>query len=102
MEGETGEKGAIGFKGTEGRSGDPGLIGVKVCALFCFEITDHFPIGFQVYHTHIAIVFAFLSEKNKANVGLLKKKKFTTKSDWVGLLVFRFLTHFRYVLGTLG
>lgn len=42
MEGETGGKGAIGFKGTEGRVGDPGLTGVKVHALFSFEIKDHF------------------------------------------------------------
>ncbi len=36
MEGETGGKGDIGFKGTEGRVGDPGLTGVKVRVLSCF------------------------------------------------------------------
>ncbi len=36
MEGETGGKGAIGFKGTEGCVGDPGLTGVKVIVvIFC-------------------------------------------------------------------
>ncbi len=53
MEGETGGKGAIGFKGTEGCVGDPGLTGVKV----------------------IVVIFCLLfnSEKNQAHPGLLKK-----------------------------
>lgn len=32
-----GERGTIGFKGEEGRPGDPGLTGIKVCVVFCFR-----------------------------------------------------------------
>lgn len=59
-----------------------------MCGLFMFQNNRSFCQGFQVYHTHSAIIFAFLSVKNKLeyfadysllkikpNLGLLGKKR---------------------------